>query len=95
MRVRRFWIPLWLAASLLVGLWTAAAHGPDHAAALAHADQCAVCVLAQGLDSGLAPGIATLRLAAAPLPRAAHLVSHLRERAPAQVRARGPPSILA
>lgn len=84
-----------LLASLLFGLWTAAVHGPEHPGLMPHADDCAVCVFAQGLAGGLGTSLALLLLAkAARLVRCERQASRPPLRAQ-QVRSRGPPLYLA
>lgn len=91
---RRISSSLLLVLSLLFGLWTTAAHDPDHDSA-SHGDHCAVCVVAHTLGNGLSaytPGLilATHRAGRAerrPVlsPRNARLAPH----------ARGPPTFFA
>lgn len=84
-----------LLASLLFGLWVAAVHGPEHPGLLAHADDCAVCVFAQGLGGGLAASLANLLLAKAAEPDGVVQAPARPELRPRHVRVRGPPSHLA
>ena len=83
---------LLLVFSLLFGLWTAAVHGPDHDTALAHADDCVVCVFAQGLGSGASAAAPSLVLAdvSSVIPVVGPW-STIYGAPRAQVRARGPP----
>lgn len=91
---RRHLTPWILLASLVYGLWVAAAHDPQHAPA-AHPDTCAVCAFATGAAGALpvllcllvfAPVRLVFRVGAIPAPRRVTR---------ARVRVRGPPSILA
>lgn len=84
-----------LIASLLLGLWLAAAHDPNHEGLASHTETCAVCVFVGAVGGGIASAILVLALAIgvsllAPAPK---LVPRRTRRA--TIRVRGPPLILA
>lgn len=93
---RRLLTPWVLLASLLFGLWAAAAHDPsDHAGAAAHPDVCAVCVFAGGVAGALPAAVVVSLLAGVFLRIPARPSTSLRVAPRARVRVRGPPSFLA
>lgn len=93
---RRVLIPWFLLASLLFGLWAAAAHDPaDHAGAAAHADVCAVCAFAGGMAGALPAAVAVLLLAGVFPPVPARACARPGVAPRSRVRVRGPPSFLA
>lgn len=92
---RRFLTSWLLIASLLFGLWTAAAHEVEHAGPSPHAEVCAICAFASGAGGALPSAGFVLFLLALACTPFRYVVAAPRWPHRARVRARGPPAFLA